>query len=48
MRVSIAVITDEGALIKQGNDIRLYPCDTVAMAFGVRSNQSLLDELIPK
>ena len=42
---SIAGITDEGALIKQGNDIRLYPCDTVIMAIGTRSNQSLLDEL---
>ena len=42
---SIAGITDEGALIKQGNDIRLYPCDTVVMAIGTRSNQSLLDEL---
>lgn len=42
---SIAGITDEGALIRQGNDVRLYPCDTVVMAIGTRSDRTLLDKL---
>lgn len=42
---SIAGITDEGALIQQGNDIRLFPCDTVVMAIGTRSHRALLDAL---
>lgn len=42
---SIAGITDEGALIKQGDEIKLYPCDTVIMAIGTRSDNRLAEEL---
>ena len=44
-RTSIAGITDEGALLKQGDEVRLFPCDTVIMAIGTRSNNKLEQEL---
>ena len=42
---AIAGITQEGALIKQGDVIRLYPCDTVILAIGTRSDNRLAEEL---
>lgn len=42
---SIAGITDEGALLKQGDEIKLFHCDTVIMAIGTRSNNKLEQEL---
>ncbi len=42
---AIAGVTDEGALIKQGDDIKLYPCDTVILAIGTRSDNSLAEAL---
>ena len=44
-RTSIAGITDEGALLKQGDEVRLFPCDTVIIAIGTRSNNKLEQEL---
>ena len=42
---SLAGATPEGALIKQGNDIALIPCDTVVLSIGTRSFVPLKDEL---
>lgn len=42
---SIAGVTEEGALLKKGDDITLYPCDTVVLAIGTRSYCPLADEL---
>ncbi|MCD8098360.1 MAG: NAD(P)/FAD-dependent oxidoreductase [Lachnospiraceae bacterium] len=42
---SIAGVTNEGALIKQGGKIQLYPCDTVVIAIGTRADNALAEEL---
>lgn len=42
---SIAGVTDEGALLKKGDEITLYPCDTIVLAIGTRSFTPLLDDL---
>lgn len=42
---SIAGITEEGALLKKGDEIFLYPCDTVVLAIGTRSYCPLAEEL---
>ena len=42
---AIAGVTDEGALLKQGSETKLYPCDTVILAIGTRSNTTLAEEL---
>ncbi|WP_390215598.1 oxidoreductase [Brenneria goodwinii] len=34
---SIAGVTDEGALLKRGDDITLFPCDTVVLAIGTKA-----------
>lgn len=42
---SIAGVTDEGALLKKGDEVTLYPCDTVVLAIGTRSYCPLAEEL---
>lgn len=42
---SIAGVTDEGALLKQGDVVRLFPCDTVILAIGTRAHNTLEAEL---
>ena len=42
---TLAGVTDEGALLKQGSDIVLYPCDTVILAIGTRADNKLAEEL---
>lgn len=42
---SIAGVTEEGALLKKGDEITLYPCDTVVLAIGTRSFCPLQEEL---
>lgn len=42
---SIAGVTDEGALLKKGDEVTLYPCDTIVLAIGTRSYCQLKDEL---
>ncbi|QTF06991.1 FAD-dependent oxidoreductase [Brenneria izadpanahii] len=42
---SIAGVTDEGALLKRGDDIALFPCDTVVLAIGTKAWCPLAEEL---
>ena len=42
---TLAGVTDEGALIKQGDEIKLFPCDTVVLAIGTRADNRLAAEL---
>lgn len=42
---SIAGITDEGALLKQGDNVTLFPCDTVVLAIGTRAHSPLVTQL---
>ena len=42
---SIAGVTEEGALLKKGDEVTLYPCDTVVLAIGTRSYCPLQEEL---
>lgn len=42
---SIAGVTDEGALLKRGDDITLFPCDTVVLAIGTKAWCPLAEEL---
>lgn len=42
---SIAGITDEGALLKQGDNVTLFPCDTVVLAIGTRAHSPLATQL---
>lgn len=42
---SLAGVTDEGALLKQGDDIKLFPCDTIILSIGVRADNTLAEEL---
>lgn len=42
---SIAGVTDEGVLLKKGDEVTLYPCDTVVLAIGTRSYAPLVEEL---
>jgi len=42
---SIAGVTEEGAILKQGDKEILFPCDTVVMAIGTRSYAPLVQEL---
>ena len=42
---SLAGVTDEGALLKQGDDIKLFPCDTIILSIGVRADNKLAEEL---
>nr|WP_255319493.1 FAD-dependent oxidoreductase [Dendrosporobacter quercicolus] len=42
---SIAGATNEGALLKQGDDITLFPCDTIVLAIGTKSYCPLAEEL---
>ncbi len=42
---SLAGVTNEGALIKQGNTVTLFPCDTVVLAIGTRAYHPLAEEL---
>ena len=42
---SIAGVTDEGVLLKKGDEVTLYPCDTVVLAIGTRSYAPLAEEL---
>lgn len=44
-RTSIAGVTEEGALLKQGDTVTLFPCDTVVLAIGTRSHCPLKEEL---
>jgi len=41
----IAGVTDEGALLKRGDEILRLPCDTIVLAVGTRSHCPLADEL---
>lgn len=41
---SLAGVTEEGALIREGTDVRLIPCDTVVLAIGTRSYVPLEEE----
>lgn len=42
---ALAGVTSEGALIKQGDEEKLIPCDTVVLAIGTRANNPLAAEL---
>lgn len=42
---SLAEVTTEGALLKQGSDIKLFRCDTVVLAIGTRAYCPLAEEL---
>ena len=42
---ALAGVTDEGALLKQGDDIKLFPCDTIILSIGVRADNKLAEEL---
>lgn len=42
---SIAGITDEGAQLKQGDNVTLFPCDTVVLAIGTRAHSPLATQL---
>jgi len=42
---TIASVTDEGAILKQGEKEFLFPCDTVVMAIGTRPYVPLVKEL---
>lgn len=42
---SIAGVTEQGALLKKGDTVTLFPCDTVVLAIGTRSYCPLADEL---
>lgn len=42
---SIAGATNEGALLKQGDDITLFPCDTIVLAIGTKAYCPLAEEL---
>lgn len=42
---SIAGVTPEGALLKKGDTVTLFPCDTVVLAIGTRSFCPLEEEL---
>lgn len=44
-QTSIAGVTDEGALLKKGDEITLYPCDTIVLAIGTKSFTPLAEEL---
>jgi 2,4-dienoyl-CoA reductase-like NADH-dependent reductase (Old Yellow Enzyme family)/thioredoxin reductase len=45
INTSIAGITDEGALLKQGDSVTLFPCDTVVLAIGTRAHSPLAAQL---
>ena len=38
-------VNDEGAVVKQGEDLRTIACDQVILAIGYRSTHPLFDEL---
>lgn len=42
---SIVGVTDESALLKKGDEVTLFPCDTVVLAIGTRSFCPLEEEL---
>lgn len=42
---SIAGVTTEGALLKQGDTVTLYPCDTIVLAIGTKAYNPLAEEL---
>ena len=42
---SLAGVTEEGALVKQGHTVTLLPCDTIVLAIGTRAFCPLKDEL---
>ena len=42
---ALAGVTPEGALIKKGDEVTLYPCDTVILAIGTRADNSLAEAL---
>ncbi len=42
---SLAGVTEEGALIREGNIVRMIPCDTVVLAIGTRSYVPLKEEV---
>lgn len=42
---SIAEITAQGALIKQGSEVKSFPCDTVVLAIGTRAFCPLAEQL---
>jgi NADPH-dependent 2,4-dienoyl-CoA reductase/sulfur reductase-like enzyme len=44
-QTSIAGVTDEGALLKRGDEITLFPCDTIVLAIGTKSYCPLAEEL---
>jgi 2,4-dienoyl-CoA reductase-like NADH-dependent reductase (Old Yellow Enzyme family)/thioredoxin reductase len=41
----LAGVTEQGALIQQGDTITLLPCDTVVLAIGTQANNPLEEEL---
>lgn len=41
---ALAGVTEEGALIRKGNEVRMIPCDTVVLAIGTRSYVPLKEE----
>lgn len=44
-QTSLTGVTDEGALLKQENEVKLFPCDTIVLAIGTRSYSPLAEEL---
>ena len=44
-KTSLAGVTAEGALLKQGDTVTLFPCDTVVLAIGTRAFCPLMEEL---
>ena len=44
-KTSLAGVTAEGALLKQGDTVTLFPCDTVVLAIGTRAFCPLKEEL---
>lgn len=42
---ALAGVTDEGALLKQGDEIKLYPCDTIILSIGTRADSTLAEQL---
>jgi len=42
---SIAGVTEQGALIQQGDAVKLFMCDTIVLAIGTRSYCPLAEEL---